>query len=407
MGLGVHEYEVILKVKFSCGHYQVNIKTITFFCLRSRKGLGVVQAFLSNNKHHFLCNPKAQPYTTYNGENSLYPSPQQRIICPLFHTVYLMLRSHTIQYSLLNHHPFPSFALSTEVSFLWSVHQACKLSTDLHWDSLVCDFGLHLLGWSLRTWEVFVVCGAIGDQSWVRVGPAAFSTHCKAVSHCSLLWHSTHRDSPPWTSPIWVPPMASSSPWTAAPLGPSHRVHHSGAGCFRSFQHQTCSSVGSSFHWATGSARSQFQHRQDSMASLGHPPALVLGFSRACGCIGICCRLTHPQSQSFWSRSSSLGTCQPRHMVVAVIKCSRHGSEVIRAMWQWWEQNVATNKQWGLTDLGKQAHGKHRSFQAIAAQKDQLSIRSRTSQSNLSLSQTLLAPCWAPKRAVLVSSCQL
>lgn len=31
MDLGVHEFEVMLKVKFSCGHYQVNIKTLTFF----------------------------------------------------------------------------------------------------------------------------------------------------------------------------------------------------------------------------------------------------------------------------------------------------------------------------------------------------------------------------------------
>lgn len=75
------------------------------------------------------------------------------------------------------------------MSFLSSVHQACKLSTGVHWDRLVCDLGLHLSWWSLRTGEVVWWTTAIGHQSWLWLGPAAFPTACMAVSHSPLLWH--------------------------------------------------------------------------------------------------------------------------------------------------------------------------------------------------------------------------
>lgn len=96
--------------------------------------------------------------------------------------------------------------------------------------------------------------------------------------------------------------------------------------------------------------------------------------------------------------STALGTCQPRHMVVS-------GCYQVFQAQQWGDKSrvaavrakSATSKQWAPAASGKQARGKHRSFQAIAAQKEQLSIQSRTSQSNLSLPQTLPSPCWVPK----------
>lgn len=69
--------------------------------------------------------------------------------------------------------------------------------------------------------------------------------------------------------------------------------------------------------------------------------------------------------------STALSTCQPRHSVGSgCYQVSQAHGEVIRAAWQQWEHRVATAKQWALRDSGKQAHGKHRSFQAITAQRN-------------------------------------
>lgn len=67
------------------------------------------------------------------------------------------------------------------------MHQACKLSTDVHSDCLVCSFGLYLSCWSLRTGELvwcLELLDAKAESIWVLLlSPLWSSPHTAGQSH--------------------------------------------------------------------------------------------------------------------------------------------------------------------------------------------------------------------------------
>lgn len=256
--------------------------------------------------------------------------------------VCLMLRSHNIQYSLFNHH-HPSILCSDTRCHSCSL---CTWPADCPQMSteMVHSVTLGSLSHGGHSGQEGV-CGAIGDQS--QVGSCSLprcALHHSLPVTLPVLQHSTHRDSHSFLN--------------FSRLGPSHRVSLWRTGCFRSFQH-ICSRVHFSLHGgAPGSARSLFSADiPGQLSPLQAPPAPVLGFSGAVALsllpLGSPMVTVLPGAPAcpVWQRC-------PGHLPVqghagGCYQVFQARSEVIRAMGQQWEQSVATNQQWALTDSGR------------------------------------------------------
>lgn len=73
--------------------------------------------------------------------NQLSPSQTQHNLHLLFHIICIMLRSSTVQQTLISYHPPSHSSLYTPISFPYFIDRPCETSINVHWFNLVHGFG--------------------------------------------------------------------------------------------------------------------------------------------------------------------------------------------------------------------------------------------------------------------------